>query len=203
METRVTQEHEAAHGVRSRRAAASEYPADRFDEIPAGGRIGAHRVTAQPRVTWHFVLGGLIGAALLTTIGIVGVTIAGSAGTLPLPSSQGPATADTKVKPNLNPEATVAVLDGTTAEGATAQALATVITDEKWGTIVLAGPAADTDTAISAVFYADAANEAAALGLAEKLGGVSTYLNADYAEGDSDLVVLIGADYAGPGKSAD
>ncbi|MFF8817328.1 LytR C-terminal domain-containing protein [Leucobacter sp. NPDC015123] len=198
----MTKEHEAAHGARSRRTAASDYPADRFDEIPAGGRIGAHRVTAQPRVTWHFVLGGLIGAALLTTIGIVGVTIAGSSGSLPLPSSQGPAAADTKVKPKLTPEATVAVLDGTTAEGDMAQAVATIITDEKWGKIVLNTPAADTDIEISAVFYTDPANEPAALGLAEKLGGVSTYLNTEYAEGNSDLVVLIGADYAGPGKSA-
>ena len=81
-----------------------------------------------------------------------------------------------------------------------AQSLATVITDEKWGSIILAVPAATTDVTISAVFYTDAENEAAALGLAEKLGGVSTYLNADYAEGEADLVVLIGADYAGPGK---
>ncbi|WP_170219684.1 LytR C-terminal domain-containing protein [Leucobacter komagatae] len=199
----MTKEHEAAHGVRSRRAAASEYPADRFDDATSNGRVGAHRVTAQPRITWHFVLGGLIGAALLTTIGIVGVTIAGSAGTLPLPSTRGASTAEAKVKPQLDPAATVAVLDGTPAEGTMAQNLATVITDEKWGSIILAVPAATTDVTISAVFYTDAENEAAALGLAEKLGGVSTYLNAEYAEtaeGKADLVVLIGADYAGPGK---
>ena len=200
METRVTKEHEAAHGSRSRRSDSVSYPEDRFDNLPAGGRIGAHRVTAQPRVTWHFVLGGLIGAALLTTVGIVGVTIAGSSDSLPLPSSQGPSAGTDKVKPELNPEATVAVLDGTAAEGATAQSVAAAITDEKWGSIVLAGPAADPETKISAVFYAEPSNEAAARGLAEKLGGVSTYMNTDYASSESDLVVLIGSDYAGPGK---
>lgn len=196
----MAKEHEAAHGSHSRRSAPSEYPRDRFDDASNDSRVGAHRVTAQPRVTWHFVLGGLIGAALLTSIGIVGVTIAGSSGKLPiLPSSQVAPPAE-KVRPELNPEASVAVLDGTPAEGTVAQSVATSITDEQWGTIVLAGPSSTTDVEISAVFYADAADEPAALGLAEKLGGVSTYMTAEYADGEAQLVVLIGADYAGPGK---
>ncbi len=146
------------------------------------------------------MLGGLIGAAILTTIGIVGITIAGSTGTLPIqpPGSSSPATP--KVKPAINAEATVAVLDGTTAEGTLAQAVATKVTEEKWGTIILAVPAATSNVEISAVFYSDAENHAAALGLAEKLGGASTYLNKDYADNDADLVVLLGSDYGGPGK---
>ncbi|WP_461638623.1 LytR C-terminal domain-containing protein [Leucobacter sp. BZR 635] len=196
----MTREHEAAHGARSRRSAPSEYPKDRFDDAPSDGRVGAHRVTAQPRVAWHFVLGGLIGAALLTSIGIVGVTIAGSSGKLPILPSSEIAPPAARVKPELNPEASVAVLDGTPAEGSVAQAVATHITSNQWGTIVLAGPAATTDVEISAVFYSDTANEAAALGLAEQLGGVSTYLTTDYADSQAQLVVLIGEDYAGPGK---
>lgn len=196
----MTKEHEAAHGARSRGSASSEYPADRFDSVESTSRVGAHRVTAQPRVTWHFVLGGLIGAAILTTIGIVGVTIAGSAGTLPIQSPGSSAPGTPKVKPAINAEATVAVLDGTTAEGTLAQAVATTVTAEKWGTIILAVPAATADVEISAVFYSDPENNAAALGLAEKLGGVSTYLNTDYADNNADLVVLLGSDYGGPGE---
>lgn len=196
----MPKEHEAAHGSRSRNSGPSEYPSDRFDEVPSSGRVGAHRVTAQPRVTWHFVLGGLIGAALLTTIGIVGVTVAGSTGQLPLLPATESSPVAAKVKPSLDPEATVAVLDGTPAAGAAAQSVASTIGAESWGVIALAGPAEASDVEISAVFYSDASNEAAALGLAEKLGGVSSYLTADYADSEAQLVVLIGADYAGPGK---
>lgn len=198
----MTQENEAAREPRAARKSASEYPADRFDEPALTGRIGAHRVTAQPRSGWYFVLGGLVGAALLTTIGILAVSIATSSGSsIPLISDPKPTTTVVKVKPELNPEARVAVLDGTTEEGSVAERVAAEITENSWGSLILASPAATSDVTISAVFYADEAQEAAALALAEKLGGVSSYLNADYAEGDADLVVLIGSDYAGPGKA--
>lgn len=196
----MAKDHEAAHESRPRRAAATEYPLDRFDAVEPGGPVGAHRVTAQQRVTWRFVLGGLIGAALLTTIGIVGVTIAGSAGKLPISPPSGGGQSQAKVQPVLDPEATVAVLDGTAAEGAAAQAVASEIADEKWGVIALAGPAAAADAEISAVFYSHGDDEAAALGLAQKLGGVSTYLTTEYADSEARLIVLIGQDYAGPGK---
>src|SRR5690606_29029883 len=70
---------------------------------------------------------------------------------------------------------------------------------EGWGQVLFSENLAESDVSISAVFYRDAADEAAARGLAEKRGGVSTYLTEDYAEFDARLIVLIGADYAGPG----
>ncbi|GAA1317051.1 hypothetical protein GCM10020360_21330 [Nonlabens tegetincola] len=197
---RVAKDHEAAHGTHPRRAATTDYPKDRFDDISNDRAVGSHRVTAQPRVTWHFVVGGLIGAALLTTIGIVGVTLAGSSGKLPLMPETETAEAPAKVKPALDPEATVAVLDGTESQGDVASGVAAAITEQGWGVIALAGPAASADIEISAVFYADAADEAAALGLAKELGGVSTYLATEYADSGARLTVLIGTDYAGPGK---
>ncbi|WP_042544131.1 LytR C-terminal domain-containing protein [Leucobacter komagatae] len=197
----MAKEHEAAHGTRSRRSPASEYPEDRFDGLPSDGPVGSHRVTAQPRVTRHFVIGGLIGAALLTTVGIVGVTIAGSSGKLPLLPTSGTSAESTKVKPVLDPEAKVAVLDGTTTDGDAATGVAAAITSEDWGVIVLAGPAATADVEISAVFYSDQAHEAAALALAERLGGVSTYQRDEYANGEAQLTVLIGDDYAGPSEA--
>lgn len=196
----MTQDHEAAHGERRRSSSPQGYPEDRFD-TPQTRRVGAHRVTANLRVNRRFVLGGLVGAALLTTIGIVGVTIANSIGTLPdLPSeSQGPA--PEKVKPALDPDASVAILDGTSASGDLAMRLADIVTDKKWGQIALAGPASVDDAKISAVFYADPANEAAALGLAKELGGVSAYQSDNYHSYDARLVVLLGTDYAGPGRN--
>jgi hypothetical protein len=57
--------------------------------------------------------------------------------------------------------------------------------------------ASTTDFATTTVYYADAANEGAALGLAQLLGGVPTELNASFP--GADLTVVLGTDYAGPG----
>jgi len=181
-----------------RRDTPRDYPRDRFDEVKRSGRVGAHRITARPRYVWQYVIAALLGFALLTTIGIIAVHSIGSTGNLP--TSRPSAGAETSKAPQaeLDPEATVAVLNGTATPNLAA-AVDQIITSESWGQIRFSGSAAESDVAISAVFYADPADEAAAAGLASKLGGISTYITEDYAAYEVQLVVLIGADYQGPG----
>ena len=188
-------------GAGARRGARQDYPEDRFDRIPSGrGRVGAHRVTARPRYVWQYLIAGLLGFALLTTVGVLAVHSIGDAGKLPLSGS--PLGGDTSVtqKPEavLNPEATVAVLNGTPTQNLAA-ALDGIITENAWGKILFSGSASASDVKISAVFYSDPAQASAAAGLAAKLGGLSTYTTDDYLSYNADLVVLIGEDYAGPG----
>lgn len=186
-------------GARTPVRSGSHLPEDRFDRVTRSGRVGAHRITARPRHVWQYLVGALLGFALLTTIGILAVQSIGSAGKLPIVGSPEATSAPaTKVPAELDPTATVAVLNGSPTNNLAA-ALDTIITQEQWGQILFSGSAATSDVQISAVFYMDPADEAAAAGLAAKLGGISTYVTQDYASYQARLVVLLGADYAGPG----
>lgn len=174
------------------------YPEDRFDRAERTGRVGAHRVTARPRYVWQFLIAGLLGFALLTTVGILLVQNIGASGKLPSLDRTPAAVAPEKPVAKLDPEATVAVLNGSETANLAAS-LDKIITDEQWGQILFSGSAASKDVQISAVFYSDEADAEAAAGLAAKLGGLSTYTTQDYAEYGAKLVVLLGSDYAGPG----
>ena len=193
MSVAQTSEHTA-----ERRDTRRDLPRDRFDEVKRSGRVGAHRITARPRYIWQYIVAALLGFALLTTIGIVAVHSIGSAGKLPTSRSATATGTSQAPQAELDPEATVAVLNGTTIPNLAA-AVDQIITSEEWGQIRFSGSAAESDVAISAVFYSEPADEAAAAGLAAKLGGISTYITEDYAAYEVQLVVLIGADYQGPG----
>ncbi|WP_017793186.1 LytR C-terminal domain-containing protein [Leucobacter salsicius] len=174
------------------------YPEDRFDRVARTGRVGAHRVTARPRYVWQFLIAGLLGFALLTTVGVLVVHNIGAAGKLPSLDRTPATTAPAKPEAKLDPTATVAVLNGSETPNLAAS-LDKLITDEQWGQILFSGSAASQDVKISAVFYSDPADADAAAGLAAKLGGLSTYTTQDYVEYGAKLVVLLGSDYAGPG----
>lgn len=180
-------------------SARQSYPEDRFDRVQHSGRVGAHRVTARPRYIWQYLIAGLLGFAVLTTVGILAVQSIGGSGKLPLTSSGGTSgSAEPTVEAELDPEATIAILNGTSTQNLAA-ALDQIVTAEQWGKIQFSGSAATTDVAISAVFYSSPDDAAAAAGLAEKLGGVSTYTSEEYESYGVRLVVLLGADYTGPG----
>lgn len=183
-----------------RRSGRQDYPEDRFDRTPRSGRVGAHRVTARPRHFWQYLIVALLAFALLTTVGVIVVqSFGGSSG--PIGTSEEPRPTQTDAPAELDPTATVAVLDGTQTPDLGMNVDQT-ITAEGWGQILFSEKLAEPDVEISAVFYRDPADEAAARGLAEKLGGVSTYVTEDYEELGARLIVLLGADYAGPGADA-
>jgi len=146
-----------------------------------------------------YAVAALIGIALLTGVGIIALTTLGSGlGTFTSGDAGTTAPAPEDVQGELDPEATVAVLNGTATPNLQA-GVDEVITENGWGSIVFSDAAASRDVEISAVFFSDPADEAAARGLAQQLGGVSTYQSDAYADYGARLVVLLGADYAGPG----
>ncbi|QYM75310.1 LytR C-terminal domain-containing protein [Leucobacter luti] len=182
-----------------RRGTRQDYPEDRFDRVERTGRVGAHRVTARPRYTWQYIIAALLGFAVLTTLGVLTVHTIGDSGKLPISGTSPSSTAEQSApEAKLDPDATVAILNGTTTENLAA-ALDQIISTEKWGSILFSGSAAESNVEISAVFYSDPADAPAAAGLAAKLGGLSTYTTSDYDSYNAKLVVLLGADYQGPG----
>lgn len=183
------------------RRARQTYPEDRFDRVARTGRVGAHRFAARPRNFWQYLLVSVLAFALLTTAGVFWVHSMGGSGIPiteqlrgeePEPEEAGPA-------PEIDSEAGIVVLNGTETPNLAA-GLEQVIVENEWGEILFTSDAAENDVPISAVFYTDEDDEAAALGLAAELGGLSTYVSTDYEEYGARLVVLIGADYAGPGQ---
>lgn len=195
-------EHNADVESRTSRGAAERntLPADRFDSLEKSSRVGAHRVIGRPRRIWLFLVCAVIGFLLLTIGGVLYLQLSGqSVADLRGDTTTTAPTAPAKVKAELDPEAQVVVLNGTPMENFEA-VVDNEITQNNWGQILFSGPASVSDVEISAVFYADPADEAAALGLAKELGGVSTFLNSDYAEYGARLIVLLGTNYSGPGS---
>jgi len=173
---------------------------DRFDEIPKRRRVGAHRITTKIRRFWQFFIAAVIGVAVLTGAGVLFVNSLGQDVTQLFDRGNNTDTpTEPTVTPKLDPEVPVAVLNGTTTPGLQETVVA-AITEGEWGSVVFADVAAADDVQISAVFYSSAADEPAALALAQKLGGVSVYESADYAQYGAHIGVLLGADYAGPGS---
>lgn len=185
-------------GDQGERASARDYPRDRFDALPKNPRVGAHRVAGRARRAWRYVLVGAIATVVLVTAGVVYVNSIGSGSGLPLQNDP-PSQTEDRVVPQIDPTATVVVLNGTPTPNLAA-GVDEVITLNAWGSIIFSDNAATRDVQISAVFYADEADLPAAEGLAQQLGGVSTYQSDGYAEYGARLIVLLGADYAGPGR---
>jgi hypothetical protein len=184
---------------RGQRSSSSSLPRDRFDEPQRTGRVGAHRIAGRARRAWRYVVAGAIATVLLVTAGILWANSIGGGGANDS-LAQGPAQTQERVKPELDPTATIAVLNGTPTPNLAA-GVDQVITANGWGIIAFSDDASQRDVPISAVFYASPEDEIAAAGLAAELGGVSTYQSDGYGEYGVRLVVLLGADYAGPGQA--
>lgn len=180
----------------SDRASSNALPQDRFDALPKTNRVGAHRITARMNRFWRYFLVGVLATAVLVTAGIIGLNAVDGATTTTGEVAEQPQSE--QVKPELDPTATIAVLNGTPTPNLAA-GVDQVISQNGWGVITFSEDAASRDVQISAVFYAVPEDEPAAAALAAELGGVSTYASQDYTAYEVRLVVLLGADYAGPG----
>lgn len=176
-----------------------ELPRDRFDDAEPTGRVGAHRIVGNPNRAWVYVLAGAISILLLTGAGIAAVMFADVNLTKLFEQTDAEvAEAEKAVQPQLDPTATVVVLNGTPATDF-ALVVDEEITANGWGSVIFAGEAATTDIQKTTVFYSTEADEAAALGLAEQFGA-TTQLNSKYAQYDARLVLVIGANYQGPAQ---
>lgn len=177
----------------------SSSPHDRFDDLPvSSGRVGAHRAE-NPRMRGGIVFAwAALATIVLVVVGIFASLVVSGRITLfpePVPS----VSATPGVTPVLDTSFTVVVLNATGQNG-----LASTIKDE----LVQAGFAADkvfasqagtSDFAETTVYYATPADEAAARGLAEQIGGARVELSAAYLRTDDpaaahQLTLVIGRD---------
>lgn len=175
-------------------------PRDRFDEPELHGRVGAHRIVGRPNRFWVYAVSALVAIVVLTGAGIAAVMFADVNVTkLFEESNTQDAPKEVKVQPQLDPTAEIVVLNGT-PQPDFALIVDEQITLNNWGVVIFAGDAATTDITKTTVYYLVKADEPAALGLAEQLGGAAVELNPAYGEYNAQLVVVLGLDYRGPGQ---
>lgn len=109
-----------------------------------------------------------------------------------------------EVEPVLDTTAPVLVLNATPQEGLATQVRETVVAAGWAPDAVTAGAAGATDFPVTTVYYATAEEEAAALGLAEVIGGAEVAQNAQYLppddpetevnEASRQLTIVLGLD---------
>lgn len=184
---------------------AEKYPEDQFDSAPENLlRVGAHRAPRRRGRGWIGFGWAALATVILVAIGVLGLNAingniqvpggffgSGSSGT-PTASSTPTAT----ITPIVNAKLNVTVLNGTTVEG-----LATSVGDAlvaKGWTVNSRTNASETNITQTTVYYSDAANEAAALGMVKSLTGAkaTAVLTQAFAETGADLTVVVGSDYA-------
>lgn len=182
------------------------YPRDRFDDLAdESGRVGAHRAE-NPRLRGGVVLlWAAVATVVLVVAGIFG-TLVVSGRVVLFPEPEPTVAATPAVEPVVDTTYEVLILNATGQQG-----LATQLRD----TVVASGWAADLVTAsdaasefdVTTIFYATAADEAAALGLAQVVGGAelaesTQYIQPDDAGTERDesrmLTVVLGLDRVTP-----
>ncbi|QEW03821.1 LytR C-terminal domain-containing protein [Microbacterium lushaniae] len=186
--------------------ARTTYPRDRFDDLaPSTGRVGAHRAE-NPRMRGGMVfLWAAVATVVLVAAGIFGSLV--MSGRISLAPEPVPTTEPVPVvEPVVDTTFPVLVLNATPQEGLATQVREDVIAAGWSADAVTAGAAGATDFPTTTVYYAIEDDEAAALGLAETIGGAEIalsdqYLPPDDPETEDDdarrqLTVVIGLDRA-------
>jgi len=181
-------------------------PSDRFDDLPAEhGRVGAHRAE-NPRMRGGIVLlWSVIATIVLIALGVFGSLIATGRITL-FPTPEPTVSVAPTAEPVIDTSFTVTVLNATPQRGLAAAMRDTVIAAGWSADSVIDGDAGSEDFATTTVYYATPADEGAARGLAQAIGGADVQLNAAYQPVDDpnttdvdesavkQLVIVIGLD---------
>lgn len=190
----------------------SKPPRDRFDDVPrTSGRVGAHRAE-QPGINGPVAL--LWSAAVALVLIVVGIFVAlVLMGRIELfPSDDAPQQQSPGVVAEVDTSYRVLVLNATPQTGLVASVRETLIAEGWQPDAVFGSDGSSTEFAETTVFYVDEADESAALGVAEVLGGAKVEQSDYYAAlNDSDLpqlTVVIGLDHAAsaspsPGQEGD
>lgn len=181
------------------------YPKDRFDELPDGAeRVGAHRAE-NPRLRAGLLLfWSVVAILVLVGGGIFGtLLVTGRVALFPAPEqSAGPTEAPPEAAaPVVDTTYPVLILNATPQRGL-ANALRDTVVGAGWDAgIVDAGEAGSQDFATTTIYYLDAADEGAARGLAQVIGGANVELSDAYpgtvgADGSAgkQLTIVIGLD---------
>lgn len=133
--------------------------------------------------------------AVLTAAGIFAFLALSNTDTIDLPEPQSTGAQQEGPEPVVDTTYFVLVLNGTSDAGA-GEAVLQEVRDAGWdddGAVALPSDATDFQT--TTVFYVDADDEAAALGLAGELGGVPVAQSADFDEqSEGGLTVVVGLD---------
>ncbi|GAA2239966.1 LytR C-terminal domain-containing protein [Herbiconiux moechotypicola] len=181
----------------------AQYTHDSFDRLPERpARVGAHRGPRPRGRGWMVFAWAALATVVLVGLGIGYLAVinnniqftdafagGGAAATAtPTPTEE-------PITPIVDGTLAVTVLNGTEVAGL-AGAVGQVAVGAGWNVATTAN-ASTTDFATTTVFYSDPVNEAAALGLAQTLGGVPTELSTSF---DAALTVVLGTDYTGPGS---
>lgn len=185
-----------------------KFPRDRFDDLPADlQRVGAHRST--PRrgrglvvFAWAALATGVLVGGGVVALGVLNDSIQFDAPTTTAtgtPEAEAPddtASATPTGTPvtgpaDVDPSVTIAVLNGTSTAGLATAASADL--EAAGYTVATQGNAGDTSATTSTVYYADAADEGVALGLAQTLGVTATAVSSAFP--NASVTVVLGADY--------
>ncbi|MFL0412354.1 LytR C-terminal domain-containing protein [Microbacterium paludicola] len=177
----------------------TSFPRDRFDDVPRQpARVGAHRAE-QPRTPRGVVL---MWAALATVI----LMIAGILGFLVLSQRTGivpdPPQAEPTVAPVVDTEYTVLVLNGTSTSGVAEEVAAQLVAAGWEEGSVIPSDSSATDFPETTVYYASPEEEAAALGVAQAIGGARTEQSDQYdqlGDEEKELTVVVGLDRVSAG----
>jgi hypothetical protein len=185
----------------------SSFPRDRFDDIPSdSGRIGAHRAEQPHMHRWVILLWAIAATVVLTLVGIFGtLLVSGRIDLFPAPDPDSTAVATPGVEPVVDTSYAVLILNATAQEGLATQTKDLVVAAGWADADVLASEAGSDDFAETTVYYVDAADQAAAAGLADLvLGGANIEQSDAYQPADPEtpqLTVVLGLDRADAGGS--
>lgn len=173
---------------------------DRFDEVPKISRVGAHRAVEKVGSRGMRFVFALLATLILTAAGILLVMMQPKSVSFmdELVKDGAPVATPVVIEAEVDSGTSIIVLNGTAHENL-ALDIDEIIVDEGWGSTLFSGDAENRDVEISAIFYSDPADAGLAKGLGENLGGISFYESDQFASYGTQLTVLIGNDYAGPG----
>jgi hypothetical protein len=182
----------------------ARFTEDSFDRLPnRRERVGAHRGPAQRGRGWIVLAWAALATALLVGAGVTYLAVINNniqfidafGGNSASAAPSETATPTPEVTPITDGTLAVTVLNGTENAGLAGRVGQAAI-QAGWNVGTMAN-ASSTDFGTTTVYYEDPANEGAALGLAQALGGVATEQSASFP--GAALTVVIGTDYAGPG----
>lgn len=172
----------------------NSYPRDRFDDVPRQpARVGAHRAEV-PRASRGAVwLWAALATVVLTIVGIVGFLVLSQRADVAPEAPQATPTVAAVVDTSY----TVIVLNGTSTQGL-AELVAGELVSAGWTEdMVFPSSSEATDFPETTVYYAKPEEEAAALGVAQSIGGARVEQSDRYASSVPDakeLTVVVGLD---------
>ncbi|MEO7015478.1 MAG: LytR C-terminal domain-containing protein [Leifsonia sp.] len=179
---------------------AEKYPKDRFDTIPDDlSRVGAHRTPRAKGRGWIGFGWAALATVVLVSLGIFGLSLVNGnnsfQGTANSGSPIATPTPTPTIVPTVNPALNVFVLNGTTKPDL-AKTVGDKLVAAGWKVSSRANASTSTITQ-TVVYYSDAKNEAAALGIVKSLPGAKVGVTQDYVATGADLTVVVGSDYKG------